>query len=154
MIITAPATSGATVTTWGYNLRLGRITGVAAATAALVLGVANSAVAADHTMHTGDVWGDVPGVDWSGTGFFNEYGDVVTIKDNDADGRGVTMNVYIGSPSGNPRYSFTVGGEGNTATRKASMGGVYNLPENTNIGFKFCRAPDGECKDYTFYNDN
>ena len=40
--------------------------------------------------------------------------------DNDADGRGVTMNVYIGSPSGNPRYSFTVGGEGNTATKKAS----------------------------------
>lgn len=128
--------------------------GVAAASAALVMGIANSAVAADHTMHTGDAWGNVPGVDWSGTGFFNEYGDVVTIKDNDADGRGVTMNVYIGSPDGNPRYSFTVGGEGNTATKKASMGGKYDLPENTYIGFKFCRAPDGECKDYKFLNDN
>ncbi|MFE5185609.1 hypothetical protein [Streptomyces sp. NPDC056628] len=135
-------------------MRLGRIAGVTAASAAMVLAVANSAVAADHTMHTGDAWGNVPGVDWSGTGFFNEYGDVVTIKDNDADGRGVTMNVYIGSPSGNPRYSFTVGGEGNTATRKASMGGSFDLPENTRIGFKFCRAPDGECKDYTFLNDN
>ncbi len=135
-------------------MRLGRFAGVAAASAALVLGVSNSAFAADHTMHTGDAWGNVPGVDWSGTGFFNEYGDVVTIKDNDADGVAVQMNVYIGSPTGNPRYSFHVGGEGNTATRKASMGGVYDLPENTNIGFKFCRYPDGECKDYTFYNDH
>jgi hypothetical protein len=56
-------------------VKLGRATGVAAATAALVLGVANSAAAADHTMHTGeDVWGNVPGYDWSGTGFSNEYG--------------------------------------------------------------------------------
>jgi hypothetical protein len=62
------------------------------------------------------------------------------------------MNVYIGSPTGNPRSSFHVGGKGNTNTRKASMGGVYILPENTNIGCKFCRYPDGECKDYTFYN--
>ncbi|QWA22154.1 hypothetical protein [Streptomyces osmaniensis] len=133
--------------------------GVAAASAALVMAVANSAAAADHTMHTGDAWGNVPGVDWSGTGFFNEYGDVVTIKDNDADGSGVIMYVYIGSPaSGTKIYSFHVGGEGNTATRKASMGGVYNLPENKNIGFKFCRysdtQPGGECKDYTFLNDN
>ena len=125
---------------------------VAAASAALVMGVTNSAVAADHTMHTGDAFGSITG--WSGTAFFNEYGDVVTIKDADADGRGVTMNVYIGDPSGNPLYSFSVGGEGNTNTRKASMGGVYNLPENTYIGFKFCRSPDGECKDYTFFNDN
>jgi hypothetical protein len=132
--------------------------GVAAASAALVLGVANSAVAADHTMHTGDAFGNAPGVDWSGTGYFNEYGDVVTIKDNDADGSGVIMYVYLDRPTGNPIYSFRVGGEGNTATRKASMGGVYNLPENKYIGFKFCRysdsQPGGECKDYRFLNDN
>jgi hypothetical protein len=132
--------------------------GVAAASAALVLGVANSAVAADHNMHTGDVWGDVPGVDWSGVGWFNENGDVVTIKDNDADGSGVAMYVYLDRPTGNPIYWFRVGGEGNTATRKASMGGVYNLPENKYIGFKFCRYSDsqqgGECKDYRFLNDN
>jgi hypothetical protein len=127
--------------------------GVAAASAALVMAVANSAAAADLSMHTGDAWGNVPGVDWSGVGHFNKYGDVVTIKDNDADGRGVTMNVYVGSPSGNPRYSFTVGGEGNSATKKASMGGVYDLPEGKTIGFKFCRAPDGECKDYTIVNN-
>ncbi|MFI0238161.1 hypothetical protein [Streptomyces sp. NPDC016845] len=135
-------------------MKLGRIAGVAAASAVLVVGVTNSAMAADHTMHTGDAFGNVPGVDWSGTGFFNENGDVVTIKDNDADGRGVTMNVYIGSPTGNPRYSFSVGGEGNTATRKASQGGSFNLPENTYVGFKFCRSPDGECKDYKFLNDH
>jgi hypothetical protein len=125
---------------------------VAAASAALVLGVANSAAAADHTMHTGDAFGSVTG--WSGTAFFNEYGDVVTIKDADADGHGVTMNVYIGTPDGNPAYSFSVGGEGKTNTRQASMGGVYNLPENKYIGFKFCISPDSECKNYSFLNDN
>ncbi|GAA2346677.1 hypothetical protein GCM10010431_82890 [Streptomyces kunmingensis] len=127
---------------------------MAAASAVLVVGVSNSAMAADHTMHTGDAWGDVPGYDWSGTGFFNENGDVVTIKDNDADGVAVTMNVYIGSPEGNPRYSFSVGGEGRTASKKASLGGKYNLPENTYIGFKFCRTGAGECKDYKFLNDH
>jgi hypothetical protein len=131
--------------------------GVAAASAALVLGVANSAVAADHTMHTGDVWGDVPGVDWSGTGYFNEYGDVVTIKDNDADGYAVKMFVYKHELYGAKLYEFSVGGEGNSATKKASMGGSYNLPENTNIAFLFCRYKGGaesECKGYTFKNDN
>ncbi|GAA3652332.1 hypothetical protein GCM10023079_46730 [Streptomyces chitinivorans] len=51
----------------------------------------------------------------------------------------------------------TGGGEGNCATRRASDGGSYNLPENTTIGFVFCRYKAGaesECSGYEYYNDN
>ena len=138
-------------------MKLGRIAGVAAASAALVLTVANSAVAADHTMHTGDAWGNVPGVDWSGTGYFNEYGDVVTICDKDADGYAVRMDVRLDTTSGPREYAFSVGGEGNCATKKASMGSTYNLPENRYIGFRFCRwknDAESECNGYRFLHDH
>ncbi|MEV6668579.1 hypothetical protein ACFYY9_18810 [Streptomyces nigra] len=132
--------------------------GLTAASAALVLGVANTAVAADHTMHTGDAWGDVPGVSWSGEGYFNEYGDVVTICDTDEDGHAVRMDVRLDSTSGPRQYAFYVGGNGNCATKKASMGGAYNLPENRNIGFRFCRwknnVDESECNGYKFLNDH
>lgn len=132
-----------------------KVLGLVAASLVLTLGFADKAAAADHTMHTGDVWGDVTG--WSGTGWFNEYGDVVTICDKDADGYAVAMYVYYEEPTGNPMYQFRAGGEGTCDTKRARMGGKYNLPENTKIGFKFCRYSNGqgsECKDYTFYNDN
>ncbi|MEU8978806.1 hypothetical protein [Streptomyces sp. NPDC048309] len=125
------------------------------ASAALVLGISNTAMAADHTMHTGDAWGNVSG--WSGEGYFNEYGDVVTICDKDADGSAVKIHVSLDDPYGAEKYNFYVGGEGNCATHKASNGSKYDLPENRNIGFLFCRysaGSEGECKAYTFYNDN
>lgn len=108
-------------------------------------------MAADYTMHTGDVWGSIYG--WSGKGWFNEYGDVVLICDNDADGNAVAVYVYYGEPTGNWIYGFHVGGEGRCATRKAGMGGVYDLPENHRIGFKFCIYNKGECKDYAWVNN-
>ena len=37
---------------------------------------------------------------------------------------------------------MVVGGEGRCVTRKAAMGGRYNLPENRAIGFLICVWPD------------
>ncbi|MFR9799583.1 hypothetical protein ACL02U_27370 [Streptomyces sp. MS06] len=136
-------------------MKFGRMAGAVAASAALVLGVANTAAAADHTMHTGDVFGKISG--WSGTGYFNEYGDVVTICDKDADGYAVKMFVYLDKLYSGKRYDFYVGGNGRCATRKAAMGGKYNLPENRKIAFLFCRYKAGkesECKGYTYLNDH
>jgi hypothetical protein len=129
-----------------------RIVAVAAATLMITIGLTGRAMAADHTMHTGDVWGRIMG--WSGKGWFNEHGDVVTICDAQADGVAVEMFVYYDKPTGNPMYSFHVGGKGRCVTRKASMGGVYNLQENHYVGFKFCRYQGGECRDYRFFNDH
>ena len=135
--------------------KLVKIIGVAAVALVFTLGFTDKAMAADHTMHTGDAFGSAFG--YSGKGWFNEHGDVVTICDNDADGKAVAMYVYYGSPTGNSQYSFHVGGEGRCATRKASTGSSYNLTENHYAGFKFCVYKNGsasECKDYKFYNDH
>ncbi|MFB9687837.1 hypothetical protein [Amycolatopsis plumensis] len=138
-----------------------KVLGVAAAALVAALSFASPASAADHTkhMHTGDAFGDVTG--WSGEGVFTEEGDRVHICDTDADGRGVAIYVYKGTPaSGAQLYWMHVGGNGNCVTRSAADGGVYNLPE-TRVGFKFCRYwkeadryHSGECKDYDFLNDN
>ncbi|MFI5592517.1 hypothetical protein ACIA5G_46245 [Amycolatopsis sp. NPDC051758] len=138
-----------------------KVLAVAAAALIGVLSFAAPASAADHTkhMHTGDAFGSVTG--WSGEGVFTEEGDRVHICDTDADGRGVIIYVYKGTPaSGTQLYSINVGGEGSCVTKSAANGGVYNLPESR-VGFKFCRywkADDryhaGECQDYDFLNDN
>jgi hypothetical protein len=140
---------------------LKKVLGVAAAALISLLTLAAPASAAKHTkhMHTGDAYGSVTG--WSGEGVFTEEGDRVHICDTDADGRGVIIYVYKGTPDdGVKLYSINVGGEGNCVTKSASDGGVYNLPE-TRIGFKFCRYwkeedryHAGECEDYDFLNDN
>ncbi|MDX3190042.1 hypothetical protein PV458_16670 [Streptomyces sp. MN03-5084-2B] len=138
-----------------------KVLGVAAAALVTALSFAAPASAADHTkhMHTGDAFGDVTG--WSGEGVFTEEGDRVHICDTDADGRGVAIYVYKGTPAtGTFLYSMEVGGNGNCVTKSAADGGVHNLPESR-VGFKFCRywiedkrAHTGECKDYDFLNDN
>ncbi|MGW3241949.1 hypothetical protein [Streptomyces sp. NPDC001070] len=136
-------------------MKLRRTVGLALASIGLTIGFSNPAMAADHTMHTGDVWGSISG--YSGEGYNNEYGDVVTICDKDADGYAVIMYVYLGGAYGAPRYNFYVGGEGNCATHRAADGGKYDLPEGENIGFLFCRYKDGyesECKAYSFVNDH
>ena len=138
-----------------------KVLGVAAAALISVLTFAAPASAAEHTkhMHTGDAYGSVTG--WSGEGVFTEEGDRVHICDTDADGRGVAIYVYKGTPdNGTPLYNMNVGGEGRCVTKSAANGGVYDLPE-TRVGFKFCRYwkeadgyHSGECKDYDFLNDN
>ncbi|MGW0701315.1 hypothetical protein ACWD0A_18775 [Streptomyces sp. NPDC002867] len=136
--------------------KVAKVLGVAGASCALVLGMYGRALAADHTMHTGDPFGSASG--WSGEGYFNEYGDVVTICDKESDGYAVVMHVSLDDAYGAEKYNFSVGGDGRCATRKASMGGAYDLPENRNIGFLFCRhkngVSSGNCKAYKFYNDN
>lgn len=138
-----------------------KVLAVVAAALVTVLSFASPAAAAEHThhMHTGDAFGDLTG--WSGEGVFTEEGDRVHICDTDADGRGVIIYVYKGTPdNGVLLYSTHVGGNGNCVTKSAADGGVYNLPE-TRVGFSFCRYwkeadgyHSGECKYYDFLNDN
>jgi hypothetical protein len=115
--------------------------------------VATSAQAADHEMYTlGDVlmpWQDPAGHMW-----FNEYGDVVTLCDNEADGLKVILHVALDDPYNGEEYTSIVGGEGRCVTRKAAMGGHYNLPENRKIGFLLCHYPDGYCNANTWLNDH
>jgi hypothetical protein len=121
----------------------------AAIAAALLCGAAASASAqpqsgddvhimADHEMYTADQsWPYDP----AGHMWFNEYGDVVTLCDNDADGQKVTLAVTTPSGSG---YGMSVGGEGNCVTHKASEGGKYNLPEDKVITFEISAIGDPE----------
>lgn len=86
---------------------------------------------ADHVMYTADQsWPYDP----AGKMWFNEYGDVVTVCDNDADGHSVYLSVDGGV--GHEYGVHVVGGEGTCVTHKAAQGGKYNLPEKTAIHFE------------------
>ncbi|HEY1175680.1 MAG TPA: hypothetical protein VGF17_05955 [Phytomonospora sp.] len=63
---------------------------------------------------------------------FTEHGDVVLLGDNDADGKRLILEVWVGSRI---RYTLEASGVGVTDVGRASMGGAYNLPENTTIQF-------------------
>jgi hypothetical protein len=120
---------------------------------ALFACAAPSAQAADHSMTTlGDVL--MPWQDPAGTMWFNEYGDVVTLCDTEADGKKVILHVALDNPYGADRYTSVVGGDGRCVTRKAAMGGKYNLPENRKIGFLICHYPTGNCNANTWLNDH
>jgi hypothetical protein len=130
---------------------------MAAAASALVVGLSGPALASAsyHVMNTGDAFGG--GIfDYFGEAYFTEHGDIVKVCDTDADGYAVRMYVSLDNAYGPELYRITVGGEGNCKTHRANQGGVYNLPENRNIGFLFCRHDansEGECRAYKFYND-
>jgi hypothetical protein len=130
--------------------------GACGAAVLVTVSVTPSAFAADHSMHTeGDVI--FPGQDHGGTMWFNEYGDVVTVCDRDADGFAAKLIVYTGEVYGSQRYTSYATGDGDCTTRKASMGGVYNLPENRTIGFLLCltkNGSDGYCNAANWYNDH
>ncbi|MPV36215.1 hypothetical protein [Georgenia subflava] len=129
-----------------------KLLSTAAVAAVMLLGLAPAASAADHSMYTNDDggWQDPAGLMW-----FNEYGDVVTLCDNDADGHAPSLTVALYHPYHATRYRLTAwGGEGNCVTARASDGGVFNLPEHTNIGFQICISPHGGmCRNATWYND-
>lgn len=105
---------------------------------------------ADHEMYTNDQsWPYDP----AGHMWFNEYGDVVTLCDNDADGQSVYLIV---NASSNKPYTISAAGEGNCTTRKAAHGGKFNLPENKYIRFEIY-AKGNEEKSYAWaewHNDN
>lgn len=119
---------------------------------AVLAGVVSNAQAADHSMETADGLG--PFDDPAGRMWFNEYGDVVTLCDIDDDGEKPILHVALDDPYGRDRYTMVVGGEGRCITRKAAMGGRYNLPENRRIGFLICVYPDGYCRAKTWLNDH
>lgn len=133
-------------------MKSSRLVTAFAASVALAAAFPAAAFAADHSMYTHD---DVfPGEDPAGHMWFNEYGDVVTLCDNDADGKKPILHVALGDPYAPDRYTLTVGGEGNCVTARASDGGSHNLPENTDIGFLICVHPDSYCNANTWHNDN
>ncbi|MGW3162684.1 hypothetical protein ACWC9Q_07320 [Streptomyces sp. NPDC001142] len=138
-------------------MKIRRFLGVATAAAALAVGFTGQAAAAtvNHGMFTGDPFGSVVG--YSGAGTFTENGDKVGICDTKADGHAVRLHVYTGGVYNTLRYSISVGGKGSCTGKTASNGGKYNLPENTKIGFLFCRYKDGQdsaCNAYNWVNDN
>jgi hypothetical protein len=107
----------------------------AAAMTASIIG-SPAASAASYTMHTDD--GD-PG----GRVKFETDGDVVTLCDIEADGWGVYLNVRDQTQN-IFKYQYTIGGDGNCQTFRASLGGAYDLRENSVITFKICLRKDGD----------
>lgn len=121
----------------------------AAAAASEDHGTGGMGTLADHEMWTNDQsWPYDP----AGHMWFNEYGDVVTLCDNDADGQ----RVYLTVNASGDAYSMSVGGEGNCVTRKAAHGGKYNLPENRYIRFEISASGDpvGSLAWAEWHNDN
>lgn len=131
------------------RIKLGLITAIAAV---LILGVAPTAHAADHSMTTK---GHFEGIeDPVGSMWFNEHGDSVTLCDRNADGEKPILHVALGDPYNPDReYELTVGGKDNCIHVNAASGSKYNLPENANIGFLICQYPDGYCNAATWHND-
>ncbi|WP_416477128.1 hypothetical protein [Streptomyces sp. LKA04] len=112
-----------------------RAFGVAGSAGLLVLGAATSAYAADGSMETDDLF---PGgkVTWT------KYGDIITACDQDADGHAASVSVNYYKGGQYYGYSLTAGGNGTCKTRRASDGGVYNLPEGAMIKIEICLAKD------------
>ncbi|MER5771346.1 hypothetical protein [Streptomyces sp. NPDC001985] len=116
---------------------------------ALTLFASTQASAADYSVQTDD--GD-PG----GKISITLYGDVVTIKDQEADGWGVKGWVF--NSDGSTRYTLQVGGVNSTETGRASMGGKYNLTEGARYKLRVCLHKEnqtGYCDDTAYFvNDN
>ncbi|ASR37259.1 hypothetical protein BAY61_22200 [Prauserella marina] len=91
---------------------------------------------------------------WSGAAgdfkvYVKEYGDVISVCDTKKDGKSPT--VWVG-PGSTTRYKFTVpGGTGSCATKSASLGGKYNLPEGQKFTVTAC---SWGCGAKPFVNDH
>ncbi len=87
-------------------------------------------------------------------------GDVVQICDTDADGKRAVGNVYRGSRAAGDAvkvYTFYDGGNNSGCeTRRAGMGGKFNLIENRVYTFQICidddPGRDRFCSSYEEYN--
>ncbi|MYQ77640.1 MULTISPECIES: hypothetical protein [unclassified Streptomyces] len=129
-------------------MKLGKILGVTAGAAALALTFSTQAMAADYSVSTDD--GD-PGGKMSAT----LYGDIITVKDQEADGWGVKGWVF--NSSGGVVYTLQAGGNGNTATGRASMGGKYNLTEGAKYKLRVClhkENKDAYCDDSSYFKND
>ncbi|MFJ9211307.1 hypothetical protein [Streptomyces sp. NPDC102264] len=116
----------------------------AGAIALTVLGATN-AVAADYKMTTLGHF-ITPG----GTLEFTKNGDIVKVCDTDADGMAAEATVF--NTSGSQRYAFHAGGKGTCVTKRASMGGVYDLPEGGTHQFYVC-LDGGYCNEEKWKNN-
>ena len=74
--------------------------------------------------------------------YFAYDGDHVKICDTKSDGKKAQVKVY-NQRTKSFLYSLTdATNDGKCSYRDASYGGVYNLPENEDIGFEVQRVPD------------
>lgn len=106
----------------------------------------------DHTWTTSDAA-------HGGTVYIAEHGDVVELCDTAADGYAPRVEIFAQASNGqyNSRYILTASdGFGTCATRSASNGGIYDLPENDNIAVSIWLGPsvgfDGS--EHYYLNDN
>ncbi|MEV6182907.1 hypothetical protein ACIHAR_14085 [Streptomyces sp. NPDC052016] len=105
----------------------------------------------DHTWTTSDSRD-------GGTVYIAEHGDIVSLCDTAADGYAPRVQIASQASSGayHIRYTLTAsGGEGSCASARASQGGVYDLPENTQIGVTIWLGPDRDYQTQHYYlNDH
>jgi len=107
----------------------------------------------DHTWTTSDA-------NQGGTVYIEENGDLVSLCDTAADGYAPRVSI-ASEESTVPgaydiRYTLTAsGGNGSCVTASASQGGVYNLPESTEIGVTIWLGPDRKSQTQHYYlNDH
>ncbi|GAA2429303.1 hypothetical protein GCM10010191_48360 [Actinomadura vinacea] len=91
--------------------------------------------------------------------YFTKKGDHLKICDTKSDGRWAIAWVEVGEGS-NARYRFDLPdtkNNGKCSYSKASMGGVYNLPEKKWIQVTVCRSVGNGCdngaRTYEIYNN-
>ncbi|WP_167104425.1 hypothetical protein [Amycolatopsis granulosa] len=108
-----------------------------AVTAASALTITGTAAAT--TDPSGGAWNHVfTSHDRTARIYVQEYNDVIKACDISANGKPVSLDVYIGKKSFDPRYSVTVKGDkGKCVTHSASQGGKYNLPKGRTILLEF-----------------
>ena len=88
--------------------------------------------------------------------YFEENGDHVKVCDTKSDGKKAWVNVYD-HMTGKFLYSLTdTTNDGKCSYRDASDGGVYNLPENHDIGFSVSKEPSDntDSEYYVYFNDH
>lgn len=92
----------------------------------------------DHIWTTSDA-------NHGGTVYVEEHGDVITLCDTAADGVSATAAVTYDQGNDNYKvaYQMNVGGNGTCTTHRATQGGVYDLPENTEIYIYIYIGADG-----------
>lgn len=103
----------------------------------------------DEEMFTDDTF---PG----GVVRFQADGDVVLLKDIQADGHAVYLKVWDHT-AGKFKYDYTIGGEGRSREFRAALGGRYDLAEDHVFGFQICLVKNGAklfCDTAYWHNDN
>jgi hypothetical protein len=127
-----------------------RVAAVLSAGALAVLAFNGTASASPEP--PGDGWDHT----WTGASgdfkvYVEEHGDRISVCDAKADGYSPT--VWVGPGTGETtRYSFKVtGGNGSCATKSASNGGKYNLPEGSKFTVTACSYG---CGAWAFVNDH